>query len=104
VGEFAGGEVIRSTSGDALKVDGLALRKDGRTRVLMANLSPETQQVSVQGLDPDVRVHRLDETIAEAAMSTPEAFRAEEGQPMQTTGGTLRLSLLPYAVVRVDSA
>jgi hypothetical protein len=104
VGEFTGGEVIPSTSGDALKVDGLALRKDDRNRVLLANLSPETQQVGVQGLDPVVRVHRLDETNAEVAISTPEAFRAEEGQLMQTTGGTLSLSLLPYAIIRLDSA
>ena len=38
-----------------------------------------------------------------AAMSSPEDFRAEEGESMQTTEGTLELSLLPYAIVRIDS-
>lgn len=103
VGEFAGGQVIPTTSSDALKVDGLALRKDGRTRVLLANLSPETQQVSVQNLSQGVRVRHLNEANAEAAMSSPEDFRAEEGESMQTTEGALELSLLPYAIVRIDS-
>jgi hypothetical protein len=104
VGEFAGGEVILSESSDALKVDGLALRNDsGKTRVLLANLSSEAQQVSVQNLGQNVRVRHLDETNVAAAMDSPEDFRAEEGSPVQTTDGTLVLSLLPYAVVRIDS-
>jgi hypothetical protein len=41
VGEFAGGEVIPTTSGDISKEDGLALHKDEGTRVLLANLRPE---------------------------------------------------------------
>jgi len=102
VGEFAGGEVIPTTSSDALKVDGLALRKDGQTRVLLANLSSETQQASVQNLSQDVRVRQLNETNAEAAMSSPEDFRAEEGEAKQTLEGTLELSLLPYAIVCID--
>jgi len=102
VGEFAGGEIIPTTSSDALKVDGLALRKDGQTRVLLANLSSETQQASVQNLSQDVRVRQLNETNAEAAMSSPEDFRAEEGEAKQTLEGTLELSLLPYAIVCID--
>jgi len=103
VGEFAGGQVIPTTSSASLKVDGLALRTDGKTRVLLANLSPERQQVSVQNLSQEVQVRQLNETNAEAAMSSPEGFRAEAGDTMQTTKGTLELSLLPYAVVRIDS-
>jgi hypothetical protein len=105
VGEFAGGEVILSTSSDALKVDGLVLRNNsGKTRVLLANLSPDVQQVAIQNLGQDVRVRHLDETNVAAAMGAPEDFRAEAGSTMQTTGGTLELSLLPYAIVRIDSA
>jgi hypothetical protein len=79
------------------------LRKDGKTRVVLANLSPEAQQVRVQNLSQGVRVRHLNEANAEAAMSSPEDFRAEEGESMQTTGGALELSLLPYAIVRIDS-
>ena len=104
VGEFAGSEVIRSTSSDALKVDGLVLRNNsGATRVLLANLSPKAQQVSVRNLGQNVRARHLDETNVAAAMASPEDFRAEQGSAVQTTDGNLELTLLPYAVVRVDS-
>jgi hypothetical protein len=104
VGEYAGGEVIPTKSSDALKVDGLALRKDGKVRVVLANLSPEPQQVSVHNLGPQVRVRKLDETNAEAATRSPEDFRAEAGETVGTPGATLELSLLPYAIARIDSA
>ena len=103
VGEFAGGEVLASKSSDPLKVEGVALRKNGKTRTLLANLTPESQQVRVQNLARTVRVRRLDETNAQAAMSSPEAFRAETGTLVQTTNGTLELSLLPYALAQIDS-
>ncbi len=103
VGEFAGGEVIPSRSSDALKVDGLALQKDGKTRVLLVNLSPHSQQVSVQNLSDRVRVRRLNESNAVAAMESPERFRAAEGNTLQTTDGALEISLLPYAFARIDA-
>ena len=46
VGEFSGGQVIPSRSADRLAVDGLALRKDGKLRVLVANMTAEPQTVS----------------------------------------------------------
>jgi hypothetical protein len=102
-GEFAGAEVIRSASSDPLKVDGLALRKDGRMRVLLANLSAVPQQVTVQGLGARAQVRVLDETNAEAAMREPEAFRAQVGEEQTVEDGILELTLRPYAIVRIDS-
>jgi hypothetical protein len=104
VGVFAGGHVVPTTSSDALKVNGLALRKDGQTRVLLANLSPDPQHVNVQNLSQNVRVRHLNETNAEAAMVSPEDFRTDEVQSVKTSEGVLELNLLPYAVVRIDSA
>jgi hypothetical protein len=103
VGEFAGGEVLPTTPSHSLKVDGLAVRKDGRTRVLLANLSPEPQHVTVTNLSQHVRVRHLDETNAEDAMRAPEEFRARAGELCETTSGALELSLSPYAVARIDS-
>lgn len=104
VGEFAGGQVIPTTSSDALKVEGLALRKNGKSRVLLANLSPEVQKVKVQGLNQEVRMRYLDETNAETAMSSPEGFRAgeDDAEVQKTTEGTVELNLLPYSVARID--
>ena len=102
VGEFARAEVIGSTSSDPLRADGLALRRGGALRVLLANMTGRREAVRVHGLPARVRVRPLDETNAVAAMQAPEAFRAQEGEPATPRGGELSLELLPYAVVRVD--
>ena len=103
VGEFAGGEVLVSKSSDPLKVEGIVLRKNGKTRTLLANLTPDSQQVRAQDLAETVRVHHLDEANAQTAMTSPETFRAETGELVGDTNGTLELDLLPYAVAQIDS-
>ena len=103
VGEFSGGAVLTSKSSDPLKVEGIALRKNGKIRTLLANLTPESQQVRIQNLMGTVRVRRLDETNAQTAMISPEVFREETGEFAQTTNGTLELNMLPYAIAQIDS-
>ena len=103
VGDFTGGEVLPSKSSDTLKVEGIALRKDGKTRILLANVTPDSQQVKVQHLPETVRVRHLDETNAQAAMTSPDTFRSENGEPVQTVDGALELNLLPYAVTQIDT-
>jgi hypothetical protein len=102
VGELAGGEVLPTRSSQPLQVDGLALRQENRLRVVLANLSPEPQQVLVQNLGQQVRVRTLDETNAEEAMQNPEAFRAQAGELVPTSAGTLSLRLRPYAIARLE--
>ena len=104
VGEFAGGEVLVSKSSDPLRIEGLALQKDRKTRILLANLTPDSQRVSVGNLAATVRVRHLDETNAQAAMTSPEAFRSITGKLVQTVDGTLELNLLPYATAQIDSS
>ena len=48
----------------------------------------------------EVRVKRLDETNAMAAITTSEAFRADTGE--LASGQPLEIDLQPYAVCRVD--
>ncbi len=103
VGEFAGGEVLVSKSSDPLKVEGIVLRKNGKTRTLLANLTSGSQQVRVRNLTGTVRVRHLDETNAQSAMASPEAFRAETGEFVGDAEGTLELDLLPYAIAQIDS-
>ena len=104
VGEFVGGEVLVSESSDPLKVEGIALHKNGKTRTLLANLTPEPQQVRVEDLAGAVRVRHLNETNAQAVMTSPEVFRQETGELMQSVEGALELILLPYAVAQIDSS
>jgi hypothetical protein len=104
VGEFAGGSVIPSHSSDPLRVDGMTLRKEGRNRTLLANLSsrPQTVQLGHPGSVERLKVKRLDASNAEKAMCSPEAFRAAPGALMQTLDGRLELVLLPYSLARLD--
>ncbi|HEX6971924.1 MAG TPA: hypothetical protein VF234_06875, partial [Limnochordia bacterium] len=104
VQEFAGGEVVPTRSDDPLALDALLLRKGGRARLLLANLSPQPRRARFETADlgeaPTVKV--LDETNAERAMREPEAFCAEPPDRLTARGGTLELPLRPHAVARLD--
>src|SRR5262249_44518637 len=102
VGEFAGGEVVPSRSSQPLQVDGLVLQKDGRSRLLLANLSAEPQRVMVHGVGRAPRVRMMDQTNVEEAMQSPEVFRAGEGEQVQSVDGKLELNLRPFAMARID--
>jgi hypothetical protein len=102
-GEFAGGQVIPTQTSDNLRAEGIALQKNGRMRVIVANLTPEPQTVQVCNLSAQVTCRRLDETNVLAAMSSPESFRQAAGEKMLTQSGILELELLPYALARLDS-
>ena len=87
-----------------MRVDGLAVFRNGRTRVLLSNMTGEPQRVVVENLGDSVRVRRLDETNALEAMRAPEAFRDRDGGIRKTRRGKLRPDLLPYATVLIDGA
>ena len=101
VGEFDG-EVIPTTSSHTLRVDGIAVRQGDRARVILANLTAAPQRVIVQNLGAQTWVRALDETNAEDAMVSPEAFRAQPSEMQQTISGALELELLPHAIIRLD--
>lgn len=103
VSEFVGGEIIPATSSDTLRVDGLALHKAGRRRVVVANLTDERAQVRIENLSQQVQLRYLNETNMEIAMQAPEAFRAASGEVASTSTGALDLELLPYGLVRIDT-
>jgi hypothetical protein len=104
VGELAGGEVLPLTSSDPLRAAGLAVRKDGRVCLLLANLSAAQQEIELYGVAGSVRVRFLDDANAVAAMTEPEEYRAGKGERLDTVGGVLRLTLAPYAVAWIDMA
>jgi hypothetical protein len=100
--EFAGGEVVASTSSDILTVDSLALRRDGRTRILLANFTPDAQSVTLADLHGRWSLRLLDASNAEQAMRQPEQFRLQASQTLDAAGDGLRLELPPFAVARID--
>lgn len=103
LGEYAGGQVIPTLSSDSLRVDGLALKSNGRTRLILANYTPDRQHILLKGVARQARVKSLDENSAAGALCTPEAFRSRPGQPVQAPHGSLELDLLTFAVVTIDA-
>jgi len=102
-GEFRGGEAVQSESTRPLVVEGLVLRKDGRLRVLLANLTPEPQQVTMEGLDGEFREKCMDETNVVAAMQAPEDFQKTAGATRRIGPGATMIDLPLYSVVWLDS-
>jgi D-apionolactonase len=99
---WRGADVLEASSEDPLVAVALAVRQDDAARLLVVNLTPETQDVVVAPLRGDVRLRRLAADRAEAASSDPTSFRAS-GETT-TADGELALRLEPYEVVRVDPA
>jgi hypothetical protein len=92
VGEFAGGQVVRSRSSRPLEIDGLALRKGPKTRILLANFWPEPKLVRLQGLSGNVAVRMLDERYPD--LGEPETKQASMGR--------IELELPPCGIARID--
>jgi hypothetical protein len=101
IGEFAGGEVLAGRSSDALAADGIALRRDGWLRVLIANMTAEPKTVAVRGLHGRIDLRILDASVTEEAMRAPEAFRARSDTTLEAA--RLEIELPSFAVARLDS-
>jgi hypothetical protein len=99
VGEFAGGEALRTESSDSLNITSLLLRAGRRRRLMLANLSPEPRRVTLQDFDRIVRVRVMDASNRMAAMTSPEEFRASSS-PFHGTA----LDLEAHAIATLDFA
>ncbi|HEY2692351.1 MAG TPA: hypothetical protein VGJ50_28225 [Streptosporangiaceae bacterium] len=100
-----GGAPLLACSGDPLRAAAIAVRRGGRSAVLVANLRPEPLAIEVrlprQLPQSGVRIRRLNTSTATAAMLSPESFRRQaQAQPVHSS--TLRLELLPYEYSRLD--
>lgn len=104
VGEFVGGNTLPWTSGNELVIEGIGLTRNGKTRILLANLTEKIQKVRLACplLKGEVRIKRMDESNVMAAMTMAGVFRTDNGET--ASGRPLELELHPYAVVRVDGS
>jgi hypothetical protein len=103
--DFKTAEILGCNSSDPLRVQGFALKTDGRVRVLIANLTPQTQECQLTPVEGSrVEAHWLDADSAQFAMAYPKEFRSGAKQvEMPIANSTLPLTLPPYGVVRIDS-
>lgn len=104
--EFAGGDILRMRSSQPLAIDGMILRRAGRQRALIANMTPEPQTVRVAwpSATRRVRVRKLDEYSVRDATLYPEAWRMQQGDLITLAGAGIDVSLAAYGVVRIDTA
>jgi hypothetical protein len=104
VGDFAGSEVLRAEPSDALTVNALVLRQGEALRILVANHTPETQIVTLNGIGGTFAQHILDETTALDALLNPERFRAQPGERISGNNSYMNLTMRPYAICTLDRA
>jgi hypothetical protein len=97
--EWQGAELLACRASDPLAVAGLAVRRGRGLSMLVANLTPEAQTVTVDGAPSAGIVRRLNEATAERAGVAPEEFR-RSGERVDGLG---RLVLGPFETVRVDA-
>jgi hypothetical protein len=96
-------DLYTSQSSDPLKIEALALGSGNRRRVLLANYTPDWQQVHLRGLSGPVMLYTLDASNMLEAMQQPETFRQRAGVPAAAEADALHLSLPPFGLLRVDT-
>jgi hypothetical protein len=104
VGGFARGSAAAVQSSDPLKVEGLALADGKRCRLLVGNFTAARQNVVIRMPGgSNVRVATMAPLNVELAMSKPEEFRRDKGEPMDAADGRLKLDLPPEGILRLDA-
>lgn len=96
--EFKGGSVRQVDTSDNLAAVGLALRKSGRVRVLVGNLTGEARTVTLSGLSGnpvDVQVLGAKKRVRMSAL-------VKKGSAQATP--ELSIDLPPYGIVKIDRA
>ena len=92
-----GAEVLTCVSGRPLELNALAVRHDGGTTLLVANLTHRSHMVELAGLGEGATMRRLNEATAEQARLEPQRFRAG-GEPLAASG---MFELGPYETTRI---
>jgi hypothetical protein len=103
IAEFGAKQIYQTHPTHPLLAEGLTLfDASGRRRILVANLTGDSQDLKIKTGTCTARVRYLDENSAEQAARRPEEFRAQPGEQKESISGKIELKLLPYAVARVD--
>jgi hypothetical protein len=101
--EFIGGELLALESSEDGVLEALALRKETRFLLLLANVTDTSQFIRLElPTLPQLRMRVLDETTAERALFESEKFRQGTRQDLAYSNGGLQMELRPYAIMRID--
>ncbi|HEU0115264.1 MAG TPA: hypothetical protein VFQ80_11335, partial [Thermomicrobiales bacterium] len=97
------GAIIQSRSSDPLAVETLAVAHDGTLHLLLANLTPESQTVTIDRFaGGSVAARRLNADNAALAAIDPDRYRAQE--ETLAAAGAPALTLAPFEIVRLRAS
>jgi hypothetical protein len=100
--EWKDGRVVRGQSSDPLMVETLAIGDDEGLHMLVANLTPEPRDVTIDPLaGREVALRRMNAETAEEAATNPERFRSRRDS--LAAESTPTLTLAPFEVARLDA-
>jgi hypothetical protein len=97
-----GAEVLPLASTAPLEADALAVRKDGRMRVILANFTGKNRNVHLTGFPGEARVLCLNEETYAAAAANPVPLCIAPGTYTRWAGGEPLITLRPFELVRLD--
>jgi hypothetical protein len=101
--DWKNGQLIPSQSSDPLAVETLAVIDESRLHLLVANLTPHPQTVSMRALfGRNVTLRRLNAENAEEAAFEPARYRSQS--EMLPAERASELTLAPFEIVRLDTA
>jgi hypothetical protein len=99
VAEFTGGAMIEVQSDAPLRVEAMLLEDGKRQTLLLANLTPLPQLVTMPGLSLAACIRRLDQQAVSTAKAAVESFR-QAFAPNSLAADSIGLS--PYETLRLD--
>ncbi|MEM6428452.1 MAG: hypothetical protein AAF708_04365 [Deinococcota bacterium] len=103
VAEFKDGEISLCSSSHSLVTNGIVLQHADTTRILLANHSPSRQTITLNNIQGRHTGRVLDASTEDAAMLTPDMFRAEFPLAFEAVNGQLEVTLEPHALITLDS-
>lgn len=102
IAPFVGGDAVWVETPRPFQATALAVTKDGKLRILVANLTEFEQEIELAGLqlvDPSSTV--LDETTYESVTDDPNWVETSRS-PIEIIDGRFSLTAKPYAVTMLD--
>ena len=100
--EWKDGDIVPSLSSNPLAIETLAVTSNGRLHLLVANLTHESQMVTIDALfERNVTLRRLNAETAEAATFDPERYRSQTETIPAT--GALEIALAPFEIACLDA-
>ena len=102
---FSEGELLAVEISDTLSIEALAIRKEQRLLLLVANLSATAQDIALTlPTLQAAKLRLLDERVAQEALYHSETYRQQTDQPLDTSAQEISLHLLPYAIACLEGS